>query len=131
MSDQTEGQVEATEAPEGLEATPEVTETPVTETPVEATETQAEETPKPAAPSKALLGRISKLTAERQAQATRIAELEAQIARGAQTPPEGAPPQGQRTPEQYQADVAQAAKLQAEQQRFMDKCNEIYFSAKA
>jgi len=131
MSDQTEGQVEATEAPEGVAPeAPEVAETPVTETPVEATEPEA---PKPA-PSKALIGRISKLTAERTQQAARIAELEAMLQRQAPAAPQGDIPQGQTpqmSPQDFEARVKQEADLRATQQRFTDRCNEIYNSAKA
>jgi hypothetical protein len=78
------------------------------------------------------MGRIGSLTAKNNQANARIAELEAMLARQAQ--PEGqAMPQGQPqvTQQNFQEEVAKAARLQAEQARFADRCNEIYQGAKA
>ena len=129
MSESTEGQVQATEAPEGVSEATEAVETPVAETPVEAPAEQPE-APKPA-PSKALLGRIGKLTAEKNERDLRIAELEALLRQQAPPKAEGTATPPAQSPQDFQAEVQKAAKLQAEQQRFTEKCNEIYNKAKA
>ena len=134
MSESTEGQVQATEAELPEAEAPQGTESAPVETPPSSQEEAAQpEAPKPAAPSKALLGRIGKLTAEKNERDLRIAELEALLAKQAQPQAEGAPA-GQapaQNPKNFQEEVRKAAALQAEQQRFTDKCNEIYNKAKA